>query len=238
MKQLALDFVSTPPPTLDNFVPGCNGEVVENITRLVAGSRERSIYVWGSAGCGRSHLLEGAVASMRRAGHGAIYHACGRGSAVPDLERCDLVALDDVDRLDPEGQLSVFHLFNTLRECGGGLLASGAAPPVQLQLREDLATRLGWGLVFQVHPLSDEDKARALFERAAALGFGLPPAVCDLLLTRGRRDMRSLLALVDALDRYSLETKRPVTAPLARELLGAAEARAAGPVSGDGGSAA
>jgi DnaA family protein len=68
-------------------------------------------------------------------------------------------------------------------------------------------------------PLTDEDKARALADRAAGRGFRLPPEVGDFLLSRGRRDMPSLIALVDALDRYSLETKRPVTVAMARELL-------------------
>jgi len=90
---------------------------------------------------------------------------------------------------------------------------------VQLALRADLVTRLGWGLVYHVHALADEEKARALVEHAGARGFRLPPDVCEFLLTRVRRDMPALLALLEALDRYSLETRRPVTVPLVRELL-------------------
>ena len=110
----------------------------------------------------------------------------------------------------------------TLRK---GVLAGAAAPPAQLTLREDLATRLAWGLVFQVHALTDESKAQALAEHAASRGFRLAPEVSDFLLTRARRDLPTLLATLDALDRYSLETRRPVTVPLVRELLLAAENR-------------
>jgi DnaA family protein len=106
-----------------------------------------------------------------------------------------------------------------LRDRHGTLIAAGAAPPVQLKLREDLVTRLAWGLVYQVSALTDVDKGCALDRHAAARGFRLPPEVRDFLLTRGRRDMPSLLGMVDALDRYSLETKRPVTVPLVKELL-------------------
>ncbi|MGH8622677.1 MAG: HdaA/DnaA family protein, partial [Burkholderiales bacterium] len=75
----------------------------------------------------------------------------------------------------------------------------------------------------------DENKAQALADHAASRGFRLAPEVSDFLLTRSRRDLPTLLATLDALDRYSLETRRPVTVPLARELLHAAGRQEAGP---------
>jgi DnaA family protein len=227
MKQLALDFASPPRPTLGNFVIGVNGELLQNLERLAArGAVEQCFYLWGWPGSGRSHLLKGTVAALQREGASATYLACADGlQHAGGLERMDCVALDDVDRLDDAGQAAVFDLFNALREHGGALLASAAAPPVQLKLREDLATRLAWGLVFQVHALTDENKAQALAEHAVSRGFRLAPEVSDFLLTRARRDLPTLLATLDALDRYSLETRRPVTVPLARELLLAVENR-------------
>jgi DnaA family protein len=178
------------------------------------------MFVWGRPGSGRSHLLKASVDELQRQGAAARYVACTAGiELAPGLAHMDCVALDDVDRLDDAGQLAAFDLYNALRERGGVLLAAAAAPPAQLGLREDLATRLAWGLVYQVHALTDEDKARALAERAASRGFRLAPEVSDFLLTRASRDLPTLLATLDALDRYSLETRRPVTVPLARELL-------------------
>ena len=230
MKQLALDFASQSLPTLDNFVAGRNAELLENLRRLAAGqARERFFYVWGRLGSGRSHLLKGAVAALQRAGAAAAYIACGADTRLAEgLDRMDCVALDDVDCLDDEGQIAAFDLYNALRERNGALIAAAAAPPVQLTLREDLVTRLAWGLVYQAHALSDEDKARALADRAASRGWPLPREVSDYLLTRARRDMPSLLATLDALDRYSLETRRPVTVPLVRELLEARDSGARG----------
>ena len=221
MKQLALDFASQPLPTLDNFTVGRNGELLENLRRLAAGqARERFIYVWGRPASGRSHLLKGTLAELQHARKAAVYIACRADTRFAEgLDRMDCVALDDVDRLDDEGQIAAFDLYNALRERDGALVAGGSAPPVQLTLREDLVTRLAWGLVYQVHALTDEEKVRALSEHAASRGLPLPREVCDYLLTRARRDMPSLLATLDALDRYSLETRRPVTVPLVRELL-------------------
>ncbi|MBI3045656.1 MAG: DnaA regulatory inactivator Hda [Betaproteobacteria bacterium] len=227
MKQLALDFASSPQPTLDNFIAGRNGELLQHLKRLAARqAQERFLYLWGRPGSGRSHLLKGTVAQLQRARAAAVHIACTAGTRLADgLERMDCVALDDVDRLDDEGQVAAFDLYNALRERNGALVAGGAAPPVQLRLREDLVTRLAWGLVYQVHALTDEEKARALADYATGRGFRLLPEVCEYLLTRARRDLPSLLATLDALDRYSLETKRPVTVPLARELLHAADRR-------------
>jgi len=133
-----------------------------------------------------------------------------------------------VERLDPAAQIALFNACNAIREQHGLLLASGNAPPAQLPLRQDLVTRLGWGLVYQVHGLSDDEKAQALKCRAAERGFALADDVCAYLLNRAPRDMSSLLALLEDLDRYSLEAKRPVSVALARELLHAARNRDSG----------
>jgi DnaA family protein len=86
-------------------------------------------------------------------------------------------------------------------------------------LRDDVRTRLGAGLVFQLRLLSDEEKAEALSGHASGRGFTLPTELIQYLLHHGRRDLPSLMAVVDALDEYSLQTKRPVTLPLLREVL-------------------
>ena len=106
-----------------------------------------------------------------------------------------------------------------MRESGGALLAAASKPPAQLALREDLRTRLGWGLIYQLHGLSDDEKIAALSFAAQARGLTLSAGVLPYLLTHFRRDMQSLSAMLDALDRYSLETQRPITMPLLRQLL-------------------
>jgi DnaA family protein len=226
VKQLALDFSVVTPPTFDNFVVGCNAEVVERLRSVVgADGGERFVYLWGARGSGRTHLLKAAVAGLQAAGVRAAYFRCTPDDA-PDeaLQSMDAVATDDVERLSDDGQIALFNLYNVLREKGGTLVASGHVAPMQLGLRADVVTRLGWGLVYEVHGLSDDEKTRALKDRAAARGFTLQPEVSQYLLTHARRDMPALLAMLDALDRYSLEAKRPVTVPLLRELL-AAEGR-------------
>ena len=127
--------------------------------------------------------------------------------------------MDDCPRLSPDAQIAAFALFNQVRENGALLVSAGDKPPAGLALREDLRTRLGWGLIYEVHGLTDDEKIAALTQAAQARGITLSPGVLPYLITHFRRDMRSLSAMLDALDQYSLETQRPITLPLLRSLL-------------------
>ncbi len=191
MKQLALGISPPPQPTLDNFVPGANAELLAHLRRLRAGEfSEGVLYLWGEAGCGKSHLLA----------------ACGGSTAV-----------DDVETLDEAAQIRLFNAINEARQSGAAVLAAGNAPPAQLPLREDLRSRLAWGLVYQVKPLGDEERAAFLRAESQRRGLRLAEDAIAYLLTHMRRDLRSLTAVLERLDRFSLETKRPITLPLIRE---------------------
>jgi len=217
MKQLLLDIAADVTPTLDNFLPGRNAELLHTLqTILQGGVGERFIYIWGEPGSGRSHLLRAWIYAAQQLGQPAAYVP---GEIPEQWEGGGLVAVDDVARLDQDGQIALFHLYNRLREAGGALLVSGPVAPGGLDVRPDLLTRLGWGLVYQVHGLNDEEKAQALQAHARERGFSLPQEVLDYLLRHWRRDLPSLMAVLDALDRYTLEQQRPVTLPLLRQLL-------------------
>ena len=213
MKQLTLDITTPPVPSFDNFVAGRNREALAHVRAAVSGAGERFIYVWGDAGCGRTHLLKAATGAAT----GAAYVACDTDSCFDG--DATLLAVDDVGRMGAGAQVALFNRYNALREQGGCLIASGDVPPVQLALRVDLLTRLGWGLVLQLYPLTDDEKSQALTQRARARGFDLTREVCAYLLAHTARGIGPLFGTLDALDRFSLETKRPVTVPLLRELL-------------------
>lgn len=218
MRQLVFPL-APPAPTFENFVPGRNAELLAVLRAIALGhSPERFVYFWGQAGCGKTHLLTAVAGELA---------ATRPVSLAPSEDRLleqgvfstNAYLTDDVDRLSATGQTKLFQIYNAVRESAGVLLAAGSAPPARLALRADLVTRLGWGLVYQLHPLSDDEKASALAEHAQARGFELSREVIDYLLKRQRRDLPNLIAVLDALDRYSLETKRVITVPLVRELL-------------------
>ena len=92
-------------------------------------------------------------------------------------------------------------------------------PPVDLPLREDLRTRLGWGHVFAVQPLSEAETRAALRREADRRALFFSDDVMDYLLTRFARDLKHLMGLLDRLDEFSLSTKRAITVPLLKQML-------------------
>jgi DnaA-homolog protein len=197
MQQLVLNIGPAVEPDFDNYVAGPNAEALAAVRSFAAGStREAILYLWGEPGSGRSHLLRAAA------------------KAKPAL-----VIADDVEKLDAPAQQRLFAAINAAREGAAPVLAAGSQPPLQLALREDLRTRLAWGLVYQLKPLTDAEKTLHLRAQAARRGLRLSDEVLGYLLSRLPRDLASLNAVLEALDRYSLATKRPVTLPLVRAAL-------------------
>jgi DnaA family protein len=195
MRQLLLDFTQAPAPSFANFVHGGNAELHQALEAAVRGdSPERVIYLWGESGAGKTHLAQAFEAAARPAG------------------RPEVRVIDGIERLTEPEQVALFNDFN--ERAFDFLLVTADSAPRDVPIRRDLATRLATGLTYRVVPLTDAEKSAALAAHAKARGFALSDDVSSYLLTHARRDMRSLVAALDTLDRYSLETGRPITVPL------------------------
>ena len=201
MKQLLLDIQLPAKPSLDNFLVGRNAEAIHTLNlSLTAQATQRFIYLWGVSGSGKTHLLS----AMRDA-------AEGLGKS--------LVMADDVQDFSEQQQIDLFNAYNQARESESVVLVAGNASPMQMGLRDDLASRLAWGVTYQLHPLSDEEKAQALKARAKQRGMKLPDDVVDYCFRYLRRDLPSLMATLDALDQWSLTEKKPITVAMLRKLI-------------------
>jgi DnaA family protein len=216
---LLLDLTLEQIPTLENFVPGDNNlELLARLRGMPAPSTFDAVYLWGPSGSGRSHLLA-AVASLATG-----RRPCCRlhGHEIDNeltIAPGGLLIIDDVDDLGEAAQGALFRTFNAARLAGLALLLSGSQAPVRLGLREDLRTRIGQTLIYEVKALSDDEKSAALQRHALMRGMRLDDGLVKYLLRHGRRDLPSLMAVLDALDQASLEQQRPATVPLLREIL-------------------
>jgi DnaA family protein len=223
-RQLLLEIIPAPEPTLDNTIVGSNTAAIEAASGLPPG---RALYLWGPPGAGRSHILRAIAAEKPSVFFDLTVSAAEiMAWATRPLSGSDLklVCVDDIQDMTLEQQASVFALYNRWRELAAtedafALAVSGDRAPMMMSLREDLRTRLGWDLVFRLEPLSDQEKFEAIQIYAQRQGLPLSAEVLDWTLTHYSRDIRQLFALVDALDRYSLSKHRSVTVPLLRLML-------------------
>jgi DnaA family protein len=210
MDQLPLDLLQPLQPSFENFVVGRNAEALAALRALAAGiAAERSLYLWGGSGSGRSHL----TAALEHAG-------AWRWTVQADPERAGLSVLDEVEQLDDAGQVALFNRLNAVRaDARLGSVVTGSSATAHLALREDLRTRLGWGLVYQLHALTDDEKLAALTAHVQSRGVQVADDLLPYLLSHLPRDMRTLTAAVDALDAFALARKRALTVPLLKAWL-------------------
>lgn len=217
MRQIPLAIAIEAPRTFETFVPGANALAIAHLQAL--GAQAAPVYLWGGSGVGKTHLLEALVHRLDAQGMRAGWFSAGDAAPWAFEDAWSLVVIDNADALDATQQHAAFSVFVEATTHGVPLVAAGRVPPVDLPLREDLRTRLGWGHVFAVQPLAEAD-ARATLRRVAdQRGIFLSDDVMDYLLTRFARDLKHLVAQLDRLDEFSLSTKRQITVPLLKQML-------------------
>ncbi len=229
--QLSLGMRLRDDATFANYYPGANAVTlgyVEHACETEDQWLDSVLYIWGTAGVGRSHLLQAACLRVEERGGRALYlplaDLAQHGPQLLDnVEFCDLVCLDDLQAIAglPDWEEALFHAFNRLRDSGKQLLIAADAAPRELGIKlPDLQSRLSLALVFQLHELSDDDKLRALQLRASRRGLQLPDDVGRFILARSVRSMTVLFDTLEQLDHASLQAQRKLTIPFLKEALG------------------
>ena len=221
MKQIALDIGLATGPTLASFFAGVNEPALKHL-QLWAGSPTRSpvpTYLWGESASGKTHLLKAVEHSLREQGASAGWLDATVHEPPEFNAAWSVVLMDDVHLYNAVQQHAAFNWFVNAQTHQRGVLAAGLLPPADLQLREDLRTRLGWGHVFQLQVLHEPERRAVLRQEADARGVFLGDDVMDFMLTRFSRDLGSLVGLLGQLDGYALQTKRAITIPLIKSML-------------------
>lgn len=217
MRQLTLAIGFDTEPTFDTFLAGANSLALEALRTMPPASPP--VYLWGEAGAGKTHLLSALARQIRQMGG-----RCGWFDADTPLpwtfdEGWSLIVIDRAERLDALRQHAAFSLFVEAATHGVQMAGAGRLPPVDLPVREDLRTRFGWGPVFELRSLGEDDIRTALRLEAERRHVGLSDEVLDYLLTRFERDLSSLMALLRRLDDFSLAERRAITVPLLKKMV-------------------
>jgi DnaA family protein len=217
MKQLPLPIVAPATARFETFMPGANAAALQHLQHM--GASAAPVFLWGPSGSGKTHLLRALAEAHRE--HGERVGWFDAGSRPPWVMEpgYTLLLLDSCDRYDDAQQLSAFGLLVDAQSHGVAWVAAARVPPVDLPLREDLRTRLGWGPVFALRNLPEEQARAVLRRESDRRGIFLSDDVMDYLLTRFARDLSHLMALLDRLDGFALSEHRSVTVPLLKKML-------------------
>ena len=227
MKQIALPITVSVEQTLDNYVVGANQAVIDHF-KLFASHPNRSpvpTYIWGESGCGKTHLLRAIGEVLKALNQPFGWLDANHPQSNPKVfdPIWDVILMDNVEQFSASEQHLAFNCFvNALTPSVGlqrWVVATGSLPPQDLKLREDLRTRLGWGHVFHLQALSEKDCREVLKRHSRDLGISLPVELEDYILSRFSRDLSSLTKLLNELDAYALQSKRPPTVPLLKLML-------------------
>ncbi len=227
MQQMPLGIWLRQSATFNNYVATENAQAVEAIRDACCQDGERFIYLWGRDGVGKSHVLQAACHGATSVGLSSVYLPMGEPGLAPEmldgLEQVSLIAVDNLEVVagKSDWERAFFHLYNRVRDQGSGVLlfaSTHALATVPIQL-PDLRSRLAWGLVFQLHPLADDDKLAAMQQRAEQRGFEISEEVGRYILRHYQRDMSALFDLLTTLDERSLVEQRRLTIPFVKEII-------------------
>ncbi|GLS25462.1 DnaA regulatory inactivator Hda [Marinibactrum halimedae] len=231
-QQLALGIALSDDATFNNFFlepESPNLQALLSLGEQASGAGEQLIYLWGAEGVGLTHLLQACCHQAANRGLRSQYiplrdlSRFSPDSLCDDLSDLDLVCLDDVDTIAGKAQWeqALFHLFNRLRDSGRRLLVAAHQSPKHLGVSlPDLHSRLSWGITFQIQPMSDVEKCKALQLRAHTRGLDLSEEVSLFIVHRAPRDMNQLFEYLDELDQASLAEQRKLTIPFVKRVLG------------------
>jgi DnaA family protein len=209
----------------ETFVVGDNAAAIA-LLQQASVDHESWIFASGPAGSGKTHLL---IAACAASGHSrnAQYLSLAklpedRGAAIRAFGGSDLLALDDIDAIagDRDAEHALFDLYNRCKVEKSTLLFGAGKLPAQIGMAlPDLVSRLSACTQAMLKPLDDAARREAVRQRAQARGLMLDDTVLNWLFAHTQRDLGSLSALIERLDRESLAAKRRISVPFLRQLL-------------------
>jgi DnaA family protein len=230
--QLPLNIRLSEVNRFSNFDPGQNEELVallkDSITALSAESRSHveTIFIWGSAGSGKTHLLQAACQLARDLEMESVYLPLGEAGVdqpeiLDDLYSLPLVCVDNVQLIAGQAswEAALFRLYEGIRDRGTLLIASEHAPAESGFNLPDLVSRFQRGLVYGLRSLNHEQRMWVLRQRARLRGLEISDEAAAYIEKHFSRDMLSLVRLLEQLDHESLVQQRKITVPFIKSFL-------------------
>lgn len=228
ISQITLGFAVDSEARFENFLPGNNSDALYELQDFISSSDSGLIYLWGSDGCGCSHLLQAATHESRTFNRSAVYLLAedlldSPTSVLDNMQGLELVCIDNLHKIagNPEWETALFHFYNRLMAQNAKLVVAAKSAPRSINIElSDLKTRLQSGLTLRLDPLGDYEKMEVLQFRAQLRGMELSEKIAHYILAHSSRDMSFLIELLSQLDIEGLRVKKKkLTIPLVKDVL-------------------
>ncbi len=227
--------------TFDSFVVGKPNEFAHACARRVA-ERPSSpgfnpLFLYGGVGLGKTHLMHAIGLELTRGGRVSVAYmsaekfmyrfiAAIRSQQTMEfkeqLRSVDVLMIDDLQFLigKDNTQEEFFHTFNALVDAGKQIVVSADKSPSDLSGLEDrLRTRLGCGMVADLHATTFELRISILEAKALASGVAVPPKVLEFLAHKITTNVRELEGALNRMIAHANLFGRPVTLDATQEVL-------------------
>ena len=230
--QLPLNIRLSDAYCFENFLGSRNEEAMGTLVTAIeslsqdGGNYCKSVYLWGLAGTGKTHLLQAACQRARALGLDSVYLPLTapditNPAIIEGMDQVSLVCIDDLQSVAGQEawEMQLFSLYERIQGKGLLVMASSFAPPAGGFQLADLVSRFNKGLVYGLHSLSHAERLNVVRQRAKIRGFELSDEVAGYIEKHLPRDLASLVGLLDRLDQASLIQQRKITVPFLRSLL-------------------
>ncbi len=226
--------------TFENFVVGKPNELAHAAARKVAESEMvtfNPLFLYGGVGLGKTHLMHAIAWHIRKCHpkRKVIYLSAEKFMyqfvralrfkdtvAFKDQFRSvDVLMIDDVQFISGKEstQEEFFHTFNALVDQNRQIIISADKSPSDLEMEERLKSRLGWGLVADIHPTTYELRLGILQAKAEQLDLTLPSKVLEFLAYRISSNIRELEGALTRVVAHSTLVGRQITLESTQDVL-------------------
>jgi len=220
MKQLGLPISLNTSMLLESFV--ANNELLRLINQLFDDENSSEVFIYGSSGQGKTHVLQGAVLKALELDKNAIYIDCSESFPEHILDFIDqvyFISFDNVHLISSKNQEIFFDLYNQARQGQILILVSADSLPSDLEVMKDIKTRLSLAAVYKLEELNDELIMRVIDSQMSQRNLSINSGVYEYLFKNYSRDLKLLLATLNDLDKASLQAKKAISITFVRKFL-------------------
>ena len=217
MNQSVFHFIPEKSFLQDDFVvSSCNIDAFRMVTTWPRTWENRCLIINGGAASGKTFLTK-----IWQEISAAKYIDINNADKLFQSSAPENIIIEDIEKLLPQHEEKIFHIYNNIMNGKGSLLITSAKPIISLDIKTpDLRSRLSAATIINILQPDNELLKALLFKHFSDMQITVSTSVIDFLIPRIERSFESVYNVVELINKRSLESKRNITIPFIKEILG------------------